>query len=51
MRDWKATVRGWNRRENTKTEAKPTWYGKNIKEEKATKKEIEELERKMRNEN
>jgi len=51
MKDWKATVRNWSRRSFNqklkKTEAKPSWYGQSIKEEKASEEELKKLEAKL----
>ena len=49
MKDWKATIRNWDRRQvgAKKKETKPSWYGKEIEEQKATDEEIRELESKM----
>lgn len=48
MKDWKATIRNWNRRQGGGEikfkEQKPNWYGKEISEEKATEEEIKKLE-------
>lgn len=46
MKDWKATVRNWSRRQKPtiKIEETPSWYGKEIKEETASEEEIKKLE-------
>ena len=45
MKDWKATFRYWERNENPKQteEDLPSWYGKEIKKQKITTEEQEEL--------
>lgn len=51
MKDWKATVRNWSRRSSNKhlkIEQTPSWYGRDIKEEKASKEEIKELEARLK---
>ena len=45
MKDWKATLRGWNRREAKPVETRPSWYGKEIEEEPASEEEIKKIER------
>lgn len=52
MKDWKATVRNWNRRSSNqkfkKIEQSPSWYGKDITEDKASEDEIKELEARLK---
>lgn len=45
MKDWKATLRGWNRRETKPVETKPSWYGVEFEEERASDEEIKKIER------
>ena len=47
MKDWKACVRTWEKRD-TKV-ATPNWFDKNIKEQTTTKEEQEELEKLLKN--
>lgn len=42
MKDWKACVRTWEKR-NTKVETKPEWFDKDIKTTKASDEDIEEI--------
>lgn len=42
MKDWKACVRTWEKR-NTKVETKPEWFDKDIKQIKAKDEDIEEI--------
>lgn len=42
MKDWKATLRNWNRRQGGTD--KPEWWGKKFEEEKATDEEVKKME-------
>ena len=44
MKDWKACIRTWEKRNTKKIESKPEWFNKNIKEQKATEEEQKEME-------
>ena len=44
MKDWKACIRTWEKRNTKKIESKPEWFNKNIEEQKATEEEIKEME-------
>lgn len=48
MKDWKATLRNWDRREfnqpSKQIENKPEWYGKEIQEDIASEEDIKKLE-------
>lgn len=52
MKDWKATIRGWARREvkssYQRKEKEPEWYGKQISEVQATEEEMQELEKRIK---
>lgn len=44
MKDWKACIRTWEKRNIKKIECKPEWFNKNIEEQKATEEEQKEME-------
>lgn len=44
MKDWKACIRTWEKRNIKKIECKPEWFNKNIEEQKATEEEQREME-------
>ena len=44
MKDWKACIRTWEKRNTKKIESKPEWFNKNIEEKKATEEEQKEME-------
>ena len=52
MKDWRATIRGWARREvkssYQRKEKEPDWYGKQISEVQATEEEMQELEKRIK---
>jgi hypothetical protein len=43
MKDWKACIRTWEKRNNKYIESKPEWFNKNIEEQKATEEEQKEI--------
>ena len=43
MKDWKASIRTWEKKNHKTASIKPTWLDRTYKEERATEEEIEEL--------